>query len=90
MGEKKNPESSLQTNINELQKFFFDELQIHNLKLKPWNNSYEMFLQHNLKTMHLKDDAKQNNNKHKQNTIKGGEALIYGCVNLIVASWKEK
>jgi hypothetical protein len=40
----------------------------------------------------LKDDIKQNknknnnNNKHKQNTIKGGEILTYGCVTSIVVS----
>jgi hypothetical protein len=43
----------------------------------------------------LKDNAKQNKDKsnnnieHKQNTIEGGEVLIYGLVSLIVVSRKE-
>jgi len=44
--------------------------------------------------IHLKDDTKQNkdknnNNEHKWDTTKGGEVLTYGCVNSIIASWKE-
>ncbi len=63
--------------------------RIHNLKLKPWNNSCEFVfttqLQHYTSSpIHLKDDAKQNkdknnNNKDKRDTTKGKEVLIYGC-----------
>jgi hypothetical protein len=72
---------------------------IHNSKSKPWNNSCEFvsitqFQHYRSSPIHLKDDAKQNkdkinNNKHKQDTTKGKEVLTYGCVHLIVVSWKE-
>jgi hypothetical protein len=74
--------------------------RIHNLKLKPWNNSCEFVPKvqpqwYATSLIHLKNDAKQNkdknncnSNEHKWDTIEG-KLLTYGCVNLIVTSWKE-